>query len=458
MMAFELIGARLLAPTIGSSTYVWTSVIGVIIAALSTGYFLGGKLADKRNEVKDVVFLCLAIAMTIGVMLEFFDPVMSVVVDGFQDQRFRGVVASLTLFAPTSLLLGMLSPYLVKLNVTSLATSGRSVANLSAMNSIGGIAGTFVTGFIIFSYMGSRQALAVIALLAVLASWLFIPRIMTRPRVALSAVALVVVILPLFDARGTVRIDTPSSHYEIITTSGAQPLRYLLTGPNGAQSGVFVNRPDTLAFWYTKEIARQVEESPAKSSILILGGGAFTLPHYFAKTYPNRQIDVVEIDPDLADIAMRYFNYDNQKNVRVIDDDARAYVNKTSSRYDIVIVDVYSDTSVPFSLLTQEFGEAIGRLTRPSGTVLVNAIAAQTGACKPMLQAIDQTYRSAAQYAWIARAPGTNVEDRANLILTYAKQKRAVEGAEVFSKLSGPQYGDNFMPAERLQQQCQSAS
>lgn len=457
MMAFELIGARLLAPTIGSSTYVWTSVIGIIIAALSTGYFLGGKLADRRNEAKDVILLCLAIALAIGAMLVLFDSVMDVVVDWLPDQRLRGVVASFVLFAPTSLLLGMLSPYLVKLNVTSLATSGRSVANLSAMNSIGGIVGTFVTGFIIFSYIGSRQALVIITLLAVLASWLFTPRIMVASRVALSVVALVIVALPSLSNDANIRIDTPSSHYEIVTTNGMQPLRYLLTGPNGAQSGIFIKRPDTLAFWYTKEIARQVEQSPRKSSILVLGGGAFTLPHYFAKIYPNSQIDVVEIDPHLADIASRYFEYDNPKNVRVIADDARAYVNKTPSHYDIVIVDVYSDTSVPFSLLTKEFGETIGRITNPSSTILVNAIAAQTGACRPILQAIDQTYRLAAKHARISRAPGFSEDERANLILSYTKNDRAVKDGEIFSELPGGQYNDNFMPAERLQQQCQAA-
>lgn len=457
MMAFELIGARLLAPTIGSSTYVWTSVIGVIIAALSTGYFIGGKLADKRNEVKDVAFLCLTIAIAIGAMLEFFDPVMNVVVEGFEDQRLRGVVASLVLFAPTSLLLGMLSPYLVKLNVTSLATSGRSVANLSAMNSIGGIVGTFVTGFILFSYIGSRQALIIITVLAVLASWLFIPKILVGLRAALSIIAMTIVALPLFDAGTAVRIDTPSSHYEIVTTEGAQPLRYLLTGPNGAQSGIFVNQPNTLAFWYTQEIARQVEQAPKKSSILVLGGGAYTLPRYFSQKYPNSHIDVVEIDPALSSIASRYFDYNNPKNVGIIAEDARTYVNKASTQYDIIVVDVYSDTSVPFSLLTKEFGEKINRMTTASSTIIVNAIAAETGVCRPILQAIDQTYRQAAQYAWVSHAPGASKDDRANLILTYAKEKRQTRDGRSLSEMAGMQYSDNFMPAEYLQQQCQAS-
>ncbi|HMH70378.1 MAG TPA: fused MFS/spermidine synthase, partial [Candidatus Saccharimonadales bacterium] len=161
LMAFELIGARMLAPAIGSSTYVWTSVIGVIIAALSAGYFLGGKLADLRGRPGDIALLCLTITIGMGAMLLLFDSTMAWIVQTQSDLRFKGVIASLLLFAPTSLLIGMLSPYLVKLKITSLLSSGQSVAGLSAFESIGGIVGTFVTGFIVFSYIGAREALVV---------------------------------------------------------------------------------------------------------------------------------------------------------------------------------------------------------------------------------------------------------------------------------------------------------
>ncbi len=459
LMAFELIGARLLAPAIGSSTYVWTSVIGVIIAALSTGYFLGGKLADRRNRVIDVAFLCLGISLSIGVMLVTFDPVMESVTSWSDDQRLRGVFASLFLFAPTSLLLGMLSPYLVKLNVTSLSTSGQSVASLSALNSIGGIVGTFITGFIVFSYLGSREALAIITLLALISSWLFIPGQLTRMRVFFSLSALIVIGLPLTRSESVVQIDTPSAHYEVRTAGKVgtdTELRFLATGPGTAQSGFFVQRPNELAFWYTREIARITKEVPAKQSILILGGGAFSLPDYFAKAYPDSQIDVVEFDPHLTAVASRYFNYKAPNNVRVISDDARAYINSAAEQYDVVVVDVYSDTSVPFSLLSQEFGQALGKNISPNGTVIVNAIAGQTGPCAELLRVIDQPYRVVAPHALLSREAAGRDDKRVNLILTYSKTAQSIDGAAVFNATAGRTYTDNFMPAERLQQDCQT--
>ena len=146
LMAYELVAARLLAPTIGSSIYVWTSVIGIIIASLSLGYWLGSKLADARQKQIDVVILSLAAALFVVITMLTFTPALAWITDTFNDVRIQGVVASLILFAPASFLLGMKSPYLAKLNIKKLETAGESVANLSALNSIGGILGTFITG------------------------------------------------------------------------------------------------------------------------------------------------------------------------------------------------------------------------------------------------------------------------------------------------------------------------
>lgn len=462
LMAFELVGARMLAPSIGSSTYVWTSVIGVIIAALSIGYFIGGKLADIRGHAKDIAFLCIAIAFAAGCTLVLFDNVMSRIVELAGDPRLQGVLASLLLFAPASFLLGMLSPYLVKLKMTSLSVAGQSVAGLSAANSIGGIAGTFVTGFIIFSYIGSREALLAIVVCMVGASWVIKPSIQWKLRAGLSFGALFVVTLPLLQYQDHIRIDTPSANYEIKTgqvgDSSTRLVRYLTTGPAGAQSGIYIDQPNRLAFWYTQEIARVTKMALSKKNILILGGGAFTLPEYLAREYPNSTIDTVEIDPSLVDIAKKYFDYTAFDNVHIISDDARVYVNEAEKQYDVVIVDVYSDSSVPFSLLTREYARQLNAITTKDSTVIVNAIAAQTGPCQELLAAVDATYRSFAPYVSFAQKQIVPGESSSNLVLAYTKTSRDFEGMEVLDPQYGLTYMDNFMPAERLQQSCSSAS
>src|SRR5512133_2999486 len=156
LMAFELVASRILAPTIGTSTYVWTSVIGVMIAALALGYAAGGWAADKRAEQTDIAWLLLLTALFILLTRVTYQGTLEDIAATLHDSRAQGVVASIFLFVPASFLMGVISPYLARLRVRSLTTTGRSVAGLSASNSVGGIVGTFCTGFIFFSIIGSR--------------------------------------------------------------------------------------------------------------------------------------------------------------------------------------------------------------------------------------------------------------------------------------------------------------
>lgn len=457
LMAYELVAARILAPTIGSSMYVWTAVIGTIIAALSAGYFLGGKLADARAKPSDIAWLCLASATAIVWTLIVYMPVLGWVAEAVQDVRLQGVVASLVLFVPASVLLGILSPYLVKLRVTSLARSGQSVASLSAFNSIGGIVGTFVTGFILFGYVGSRESLVIFASVMVMCSWLVVPRVQVLFRTVIS----MLVVLAVFGVVGgstVVVIDTPSAHYQVlqhVETSSGRDASLLVTGPRGAQSGVYDDNPYELLFWYSQEIARVAAAAPSRDRIAVLGGGAFTLPQYFARAYPGSQIDAVEIDPVLETIAIEYFGYQQPGAVQIVSEDARSFVNQAEGLYDIVVVDVYSDTSVPFSLLTVEYGESLARIVAPGGVVIVNAVAGTTGGCVPLLSAIHTVYSGQFPYHQYVQNPAVPVGERGNIIIEYSRYHLAARvAAQQFSLSSGPYYTDNFAPAERLHQQC----
>lgn len=455
LMTFELAAARVLAPSIGSSTYVWTSVIGVIIAALSLGYWAGGVIADRRNQTTDLAWMCLAIAGSITLTLLNYESLIDTAVQSFSDPRMQGVYASLMLFAPTSFLIGALNPYLVKLRVTSLETSGQSFASLSALESIGGITGTFITGFILFGYIGAREAFAVVIGMLLLTSWLVAPRWQWRSRAALMT-AIILLCSTTLQAPTHGQIDTPSAHYSLFDgTKDGEPVRGIATGPNGTQSGIYINHPDSLLFWYTQQMAAAVAQAPEKDKILILGGGAFTLPKYLAATYPQSIIDVVEIDPKLADIARQHFAYNDPKNVRMIFADARAFINQTTTQYDIILVDVYSDASVPFSMVTAEYGQHIDRSLREKGVVVVNMIASRHGACGELLSALDAPYRKYFRYATYTLQSAES--SKSNMIVAYSRQP--IHWTHSSPLLLEPRnaYTDNFAPIERVQHACQSA-
>jgi predicted membrane-bound spermidine synthase len=452
LMVFELAGARILAPTIGSSTYVWTSVIGVIIAALSLGYWVGGKVADARGHMIDLARLCLAIAATIAYVLVIHMSFLAWVAESFDDPRIEGVVASFVLFAPTSFLLGVLSPYLAKLNVRSLKTSGSSIASLSALNSVGGIVGTFVAGFILFGYIGSRETFGLIAIIMLGLSWLIVPKIQWKLRTGLSAGVLFFAILPLETTYG-LQIDTPTAHYTVFETQrDGKKMRGIATGPGATQSGIFPDDPDSLVFWYTQQLDKAIASAPHKKSILVLGGGTFTLPQHLAYKYPDSSIDVVEIDPKLADISRQHFNYKDPANVQLIFDDARTYVNQATKQYDIIVVDVYGDTHVPFSMITREYGDRINALLTPDGVVAVNMIAGLDGGCNILLNALDAPYR--AQFPNASYAIQDDQAAYGNVVVSYSRQPHSWEGAKPLVLETYILYDDNRAPAELLQYDC----
>lgn len=457
LMAYELAAARVLAPSIGSSTYVWTSVIGVIIAALSAGYYAGGRVADARNRALDVVWLLLLSGIGVMITRVIYLSVLDWTVDLEIDPRVQGIIASMILFAPTSFVLGMISPYLVKLNIRTLKHSGQSVASLSTWNAIGSIMGTFVTGFVLFGLVGSQETFVIVVALLVATSWLLVPRQDIKWRLAGSVLIMVGAFIPVVSTSQIVTIDTPTSHYEVMKGHyNNRPLVGLATGAQGLQSGVYTDGSSELAFWYTQEMARlTLEKKPER--ILMLGGGAFTLPRYLAEKLPDTQIDAVEIDPELKPIAEQYFYYDNPSNVRLIFEDARTFLNTNTEQYDVVLIDVYGEMSIPFTLMTREYAAVLSRATAPDGAVLANIIGevSDEGPCRTMTAVMDAAYRTEFSHAWYSTDGPTY--GRANHIVRYQNQDDDALGQRPLPALGGRLYTDNFAPAERLLFDCQQS-
>ena len=457
LLTFELAAARVLAPSIGSSTYVWTGVIGVIIAALSLGFFIGGKLADTRNRTTDLVWLLVGASILAVLTLLSYEGILQSIVDTVHDSRVQAVIAALTLFAPTSFFIGMTSPYLAKLNVTSLKSTGQAIASLDMLNAIGGIVGTFVTGFILFGYIGAYQAIGIVAVLLLLASWLIAPRTYTGRRLIASVILILTALTPPTILDTALKIDTASAHYEVIRGFIAdRPVVGLVTGPSGTQSAVFANGNQEPVFWYTQEMSRlTVAENP--TSVLILGGGAFTLPEYLSKKLPDARIDVVEIDPELETISREHFGYTNPSNVNEIFSDARTFVNQSKSTYDVILVDVYGDTTIPFTFITKEYAESLSKLVAPGGIVFANVIGGLTGECSDALYAVDAAYQSSFAYSTYSRDPSRD-DSRANYILAYSADSTMPAGLVVFEPRGDAPYTDNYAPAERLYYKCQQTS
>ncbi len=460
LLSYELVAARLLAPYIGSSIYVWTSVIGVIILALSFGYAFGGWLADKRVKTTDVALLLLLAAGGVGATMVTYSAVLGIVITVIEDPRLQGLAASLVLFAPTSFVLGSISPYLARLKLKSITTTGRVIASLSAINSLGGISGTLITGFILLGYIGSNQILLLLMALLIIFSWIVMPRGYLKERavisLALAGSGFFALASPL--QSGVIAdINTASANYRVQEVGSAQaPFRVLVSGPGAWQSGSLKNGSNELVFWYTQKIADVVQQAPKHDSILILGGGAFSLPRYFSEKYPEAQITVVEIDPELAVVAEEYFYYKPAQNITTISEDARAFLQKNNKTYDIIVVDAFSDTNVPFTLVTKEYAAALKQATHSSSQVVVNLIVSTKGACGELFAGINASYKESFGHAAYFPHYKDNLTQRQNVVAVYARQPLASLDQSIAPIFLPDSQGfsDNFSPNDRLHFAC----
>ena len=159
VMIFEIVGSRILGPYLGTSIFVWTSLIGIILGSLSLGYWLGGIIADKKPSYVLLSWIILLAALFIGLTITGKDIVLRNLPVLFGGIRTQSIIASLCLFAPTSILLGMVTPYAVKLKIKDIKTSGKTVGNLYAISTIGSIIGTFLAGFFLIPSFGSTNIL-----------------------------------------------------------------------------------------------------------------------------------------------------------------------------------------------------------------------------------------------------------------------------------------------------------
>lgn len=458
LLTYELAAARILAPSIGSSTYVWTGVIGVIIAALSAGFLVGGYIADRRHKPIDVAWLLLFAGCFAVITLVSYAGILDWTVEAFRDSRVQAVAAALILFAPTSFFIGTTSPYLAKLKVTSLQSTGKAVASLDTFNAVGGILGTFTTGFILFGFIGSREAIGLVAVLLIAVSWGLVPRIHTIKRAVVSVLLIITICIPAPIETGVANIDTASAHYKVITGFyDARPVRGLVTGPGGTQSATYQDGSEELVFWYTQQMADLTVAQKPKS-VLLLGGGAFTLPQHLSERLPDTTIDVVEIDPGLATISVDHFGYEQPGNVHEIFTDARTYVNQATKQYDVILVDVYGDASIPFSLMTKEYGQAVGKLLKQDGILVANIIGGMTGGpCGDVLHALDAAYRTELPHAWYQNESGSP-QERVNYIVVYSHNNYSPANYKALKRPSQSAYSDNYAPAERLYYDCQQSA
>jgi spermidine synthase len=385
ILVIEIVAGRILAPFVGVSLYTWTSIIGVVLAGISIGAYLGGKLADRFPGRKTLGWLLLVA----GVATLLISPVTNLVA-GY---RFPTtlmlrilIVTTITFFVP-SCILGMISPVVVKLAIRNLEKIGNVVGKIYAVSTLGSILGTFAAGFFLISWLGTRHIIMMMGIILILTAVIWGEIFRTRKPATVFLLLPALLIAGSYDVafKPSLTADTylykESDYYtlklrETTGKDGKTPLKALILD-NLVHSYVNLGNPFHIEYQYERiygEVLKWRFDTDSSFKTLTIGGGGYTFPRYMEAYYPHAQVDVVEIDPAVTEIAYQHLGLPRTSRIRSFNEDGRWFVMNCTGKYDIIFLDAYNDLSIPYHLTTREFAQQLKDILNPGGIVLTNII------------------------------------------------------------------------------------
>jgi len=395
LLALEIVASRVVAPYFGNSVYVWGSLIGVFLAALSLGYFLGGRIATRWPSWGPFLAFVLAAGACIYPIPHVASGVLGAIADRDYGPRANPLIGATVLFFLPSVLLGTISPYAVRLRARSVEGIGNVAGALYALSTLGSIVGTLLAAFVLISSLGVHAIIQILGAtemgLAVLGFlW------MRRMRGAAAAAAVIAIVLAAGtsvppDGPGVVYARDTVYHRISVTDDG--DYRYLRLDQYW-QSGRDLAAPLRTVFPYTDYLHLAALFAPPLRHVLFVGLGGGTAQSRFFHDYPDAQIDVVEIDPAVVDTARRYFALPSSPRLAVHVQDGRLWIRRTPERYDLIVLDAYLIDTIPFHLATREFYENAAAHLTPGGVVESNVIGATLGPESRLFRAFYKTFRS----------------------------------------------------------------
>lgn len=376
VLVLEILVSRLVAPYVGLTLETYTAAIGVALAAIAAGAALGGRLADRLDPRR---WLGAATALG-GALVLAARPTVFAVGEGFRGTGPVGtVVLVLLAVAPAALVLSLVPPGVVKLRLRTLDETGATVGRLSAVGTLGALAGTFLTGFVLLSAFATSTLLlltGVVLVVSGLAVAVLLPRldVPTTPLLAIVALAvstggwLVLADGPCeYETRyycATVEADAARDGGRVLVLDG---LRH---------SYVDLDDPEHLAFRYTQRIAdvlAQLPPGPVDALHLGLGGGS--IPRHLAAVRPGSTGTVLEVDPQIPQIGRARLGLSAVPALDITVGDARTeIVELADGSYDVVIGDAFGSLAVPWHLATVEMVAEVRRVLRPGGVYALNVI------------------------------------------------------------------------------------
>lgn len=399
LMGLEMAGSRILASHFGSSIYVWGSIISVFLAALSAGYFAGGLAADRKPSF----FLLNVLVLLAGCWLMVLPLYDNLICRGIRSanlgSRLEPLLATTILFGGPSILMGMVSPFAIRLSASVIDRIGNTAGRLYALSTLGSIVGTLVTAFWLIPLIGVHTILKSLGVTLIVIAIIGLPKSRASLVTALPLLLVVLsasLITPAafisLRADQHVRFEADSAYHHILVVDDEGLNSRLLRFNNHVQSIIDWNPPyDSNTYTNSFELARIFK--PKLTRVLFIGGGGAIGPRKFINQYPDVSIDLVEIDPVVVAVSRDYFHLAPDQRLKVYIEDGRRFVRRATGRYDVVILDAFTvGGQIPFHLTTQEFMREIRDILEPDGVFLANITSALEG---PRSRILRSEYKTA---------------------------------------------------------------
>jgi spermidine synthase len=366
-----------MAPFFGASTIVWANTIAVVLVALSIGYWFGGRMADRRPELRALCLLVLSASVLLALVPIVAQPFLSLSVDAFDNISIGAGAGSLlgvlALVAIPVLMLGAVSPWAIRLKLQSIEDSGEIAGRMYAISTVGSLLGTFLSALVLIPLVGTQRTFLTFALSLALVAVLGLPRRWWLVPLAVAALFALPVgtVKAAEDGRVIHETDTEYQYARVIERPDGERTLEL----NEGQAIHSLYRPRSVLtddYWDDLLVASYSVRPQPPRRIAILGFAGGTTARAFARYHPQTRIDGVEIDGELFGIARRYFGVKPRPQLVEHSEDARPFLRHTDARFDAIFVDAYRQPYIPFYLATREFFElARDRLT-PDGVVVIN--------------------------------------------------------------------------------------
>ena len=399
-LATEIAASRLLAPYFGSSTVVWSNIIGLILVYLSLGYWLGGKVADRRPDPRLLAAIVIVAAVMIAATPFVARPILDVAVRGLDAVSVGAVVgsffAALALFAVPVTLLGAVSPFAIRLALTDVGQAGTIAGRLYALSTVGSILGTFLSAIVTIPLVGTQRTMVGAAVLLVVAGTVLLGGLWQLLTIAAAGLLL----LPAGAIKATPGLlyEAESSYQYIQVLERADGSRSLKLNEGVAVHSVwYPHSVLTGGVWDLFLLVPPLADRPVRR-MLVIGNSGGTIARAYGELYPEVEIDGVEIDGEVSEAGRRFLGLDDNPKLHVITADGRPYLQRTDRRYDVIVVDAYRQPYIPFYLATKEFFALARDRLEPGGVLALN-VAAVPGD-ERLSEAIGSTLLAAFPQAW----------------------------------------------------------